>query len=359
MITEQEVVQEKELTFRDYILKGKAYFREALRYWYIPVLLGLLGIAYQYYRYSKIVAKYPATITFIIDEDESGSSGLSGMLSQFGLSGVRPGRYNFDKILELSRSRRVIQEMMFNKISIDGKEDFIANHIIRLYEYFPETEEEKNELAGFYFSHDSLEAFSRTENKALLAIYHFIIGPPDNSNALVSADYNEDSNIMSLSASTIDETLSLEMAIRTFQSLSDYYINKSIEKALHTFEIVSAKRDSILGVLRATEYQLANFRDRNRGLFLRSDQVPEQRLTRDLSANAAMYAEVLKNTEMADFSLRTKTPFIQVIDAPIPPISPTQVSLLRMLFIGAFLGGLIGLVIVSGRKFYRDVMTSY
>ena len=91
---------------------------------------------------------------------------------------------------------------------------------------------------------------------------------------------------------------------------------------------------------------------------MRTDQVTEQRLSRDLSANAAMYAEVLKNTEMADFSLRTKTPFIQVIDAPIAPIPPTQVSLLRKLFIGAFLGGLIGLVFVSGRKFYRDVMSS-
>ena len=60
---------------------------------------------------------------------------------------------------------------------------------------------------------------------------------------------------------------------------------------------------------------------------------------------------------MADFSLRNKTPFIQIIDAPIPPIEPTQLSLFRKIALGLIIGGLIGVAIVAARKVYRDLMS--
>lgn len=351
-------VSENEVSFRQYVLKGREYFREVLRYWYIPAVLGLLFAAYQIYKYSIYVPVYPATITFSVDEDEGGGqSALTGMLSQFGLGAVRPARYNFDKILELGRSRRVVQESMFSKITVDGKEDFIANHVIRIYE-FNSPDSEGTDDGPFYFTHDSLPAFTRRENEVLKSLYHFIIGPPNKPElALLSADYNEDTNIMSLTATTKDETLSIQLARKMFESLSNYYINKAIEKSLKTFKIVTAKRDSVLGELRSAEYQLANFKDRNRGMLLRTDYVSELRLQRDVTALAAMYGEVLKNVEVADFSLRNKTPFIQIIDAPIPPIQPTQLSLLRKIALGLIIGGLIGIVIVAGRKAYRDLMT--
>jgi hypothetical protein len=161
---------------------------------------------------------------------------------------------------------------------------------------------------------------------------------------------------MSISASTRDETLSIELAKRMFESLSNYYISKAIEKSLKTFTIVSTKRDSVLGVLRAAEYNLAHFKDSHRGMLMRVDQVSEIRLQREVAALSAMYAEVLKNTEIADFSLRNKTPFIQVIDSPIAPIRPTSMSLLRSLVIGMIIGGFIGAALVIVRSVFREVM---
>ncbi len=354
---ENLVVYDKDVSFRIYILKARDYFSEILRYWYIPATCALLVAAYQVYKYSSFVPLYTAQITFSIDEDEGGGqAGLTGMLSQMGLGTLRPTRYNFDKILELSRSRRVVQEAMFAKITVDGKEDFLANHVIRIYEI--DTQDEDGSKEGpFVFTHDSFPAFRLQENEMLKSVYHFIIGPPKNPElALLKADYNEDSNILSLTASTKNESLSIELARRMFQSLSNYYVNKAIEKAQKTYRIVSTKRDSVLGVLRSAEYQLANFKDRNRGLIMKTDQVTELRLQREVAAMASMYAEVLKNTEVADFSLRTKTPFIQVIDTPIPPLDPSQSSLIRKIILGLIIGGIIGVAIVAGRKAFRDLM---
>src|SRR5688500_539856 len=171
---EYQQVREEETSLRDYILKAREYFREVLCYWYIPSALALLVAAYQVYKYYQHVPLYSATITFLVDEDEGGgSSALTGMLSQFGLGSVRPARYNFDKILELSRSRRVVQESLFSKITIDGKEDFLANHLIRIYEFHNNIGDGEG---TFYFTHDSLALFSRRENEVLKSIYHFIIG---------------------------------------------------------------------------------------------------------------------------------------------------------------------------------------
>lgn len=355
---EKQIVYEDEASLKDLVIKFREYASESIRLWYIPAIFALIIGGYQLYKYFTYDPVYPAKITFSVDEDEGGgTTGLSSVLGQFGLGGVRPTRYNLDKILELSKSRRVVQQTLFNKITIDGKEDFIANHLLRLYNLNTVDPKESKNESPFYFTKDSLLAFDRKENEVLLMLYNVIIGPPDQpKEALLSAAYNEDTNIMSLTASTTNETLSLELAKRMFESLSNYYVTKAIEKQVKTFRIVREKRDSVLSVLKSVEYQLANFKDTHKNLLMKTDQVSELRLQRELTALAAMYAEVLKNTEVADFALRNKTPFIQVIDSPLLPIPPTQLSLPRQLLIGLILGAAIGIAFVTGRKFFKENM---
>lgn len=355
---EKESTYNDEISLRDLILKIRSFIREVIRYWYIPAACILLALAYQGYQYFKFEPMYPASVTFSVDEDEGGSSsGLTGILGQFGLGSVRPSRYNLDKILALSKSRRVIEHTLFGKIIIDGKDDFLANHLIREYNLNKASKTDDGPESGFLFTHDSLPVFDRQENEMLLSLYNFIIGPPDNPRkALITADYNEDTNIMSIDVSTTDEELSLALANRMFESLSEYYVNKAIEKQAKTLSVITAKKDSVLNVLKGAEYQLANFKDSHRGLLMRTDQISELRLQREISALSAMYAEVLKNTEVADFSLKNKLPFIQVIDVPLSPIQPTQLSLFRKLLIGILIGGIAGSMLVVGRKVFRDIM---
>jgi uncharacterized protein involved in exopolysaccharide biosynthesis len=347
-----------EISLRDLILKTRIYIREIFRLWMIPAVCILLAVGFQLYRYFTFIPLYPAQITFSVDEEEGGSSaGLTGILGQFGLGSVRPSRYNLDKILALSKSRRVIENTLFTSLDIDGRKDFLANHLIREYELEHAIGPDQKE--AFFFTHDSMAAFNHTENEMVVFLYNFLIGPPDNpKEALVTADYNEDTNIMSIYVSTTNEALSMALAQKMFESLSEYYVNKSIEKQLKTFNVISAKKDSVLAVLKATEFQLAGFKDSHRGLLMRTDQLTELRLQREITALSAMYAEVLKNTEVADFSLKNKMPFIQVIDSPMSPIYPTQVSLIRKLAIGIIIGGLIGSAIVIGRFIYNDIMST-
>lgn len=353
-MAERPAYEPDEISLGDLLRKGQEFWQEIWRYKHIPVLLALVGAAWMTYTWIVYKPLYPATITFSVDEDESGGgTGLSSILGQFGLGSVRPTRYNLDKIMALSKSRRVIQETFFKRVDVDGAEDFLANHLLRAYGY--------DEVDGqaFSFTHDSLPMFGRTENERLMALYELIIGPPEKpKDALVTTDYNEDTNIMSISAVTTSEVLSYELAHGLFASLSNYYVNKAIEKQQKTYLIVRDKRDSVMTALRSAEYQLASFKDKGRGLVMRTDQLAEFRLQREITALSAMYAEVAKNVEVADFSLRNKTPFIQLIDAPVYPIRAIPASLPRKLVIGLLIGAFIGALFVGARKVIRDALTA-
>ena len=85
---------------------------------------------------------------------------------------------------------------------------------------------------------------------------------------------------------------------------------------------------------------------------MRTDQITELRLQREVAALSAMYAEVLKNVEVADFTVKNKTPFIQVIDTPLAPIQPVRLSFLRLMLIGVLIGGFIGSALIIARRIY-------
>src|SRR6187551_3472523 len=175
---EKQPTYNDEISFRDLVLKIKSFIREIFKHWTIPAVCIVLAVGFQMYKYLTFVPEYPAKITFSVDEDEGGSnSGLTGILGQFGLGSVRPSRYNLDKILALSKSRRVIEHTLFNKATIDGKEDYLANHLVREYQLNNSKENKKKGKADFYFTHDSLPLFGRDENEMLLSLYNFIIGP--------------------------------------------------------------------------------------------------------------------------------------------------------------------------------------
>jgi uncharacterized protein involved in exopolysaccharide biosynthesis len=354
----KQQIESDEISLRELILKLKYFAEEVLRFWHITALCIVLAVAYQVYTYVSYEPVYTARITFSVDEEEGGNtSGITGILGQFGLGSVRPSRYNLDKILALSKSRRVIEQTLFVSAEINGKKDYLANHLIEAYE--PENEENgKTEKVIQRFTKDSLSMFSRAENEKLMALYGLIIGPPEEpKKALLAANYNEDTNIMSLEVTTNNEALSIALTENLFNQLSEYYIDKAVEKQLLTLKIIEAKKDSVLAVLKDTEYKLAQFGDSHQGLTRKTDQISELRLRREITALSAMYAEVLKNTEVADFSLKNKTPFIQVIDAPLQPIQPTQLSLLRKLVMGILIGGIIGTVFVTGRRIVQDVLS--
>jgi uncharacterized protein involved in exopolysaccharide biosynthesis len=77
--------------------------------------------------------------------------------------------------------------------------------------------------------------------------------------------------------------------------------------------------------------------------------VPYQKKQIDVQANAAIYAEIVKNLEISKISLRQETPLIQLIDEPILPLEFDKAGKIMSALIGLVSGVFLGLfwIIIS------------
>jgi uncharacterized protein involved in exopolysaccharide biosynthesis len=348
-----------EITLRDLILKVKEYFIEIIRKWWIIALVMIPIVGYFLYQHYQTPTTYPTELTFMVNEDEGNSvSSIGSILGQIGVgSAGKRSRYNLDKILQLSKTRKILGKAAFDSCVIDGKNDFIANHIISMYQLNEKWASKNPKFEGFRFRHSKLDDFEQKESIAFKKIIGLIAGNPSGGReGIVSNSYNEVTGIMTLSAKTLNPYLSVHLIQSLYYHLGKFYIENSTEKQQVTFDLVSAKKDSILNALQSAEYALASFRESNRNMIDSRSKLNETRLNREVIVGTQAYVEAVKNVEFSDFALKNMTPFIQPIDEPMLPIAPVSSSLLITLIKSIIIGGLVGALFVILRKIFKDAM---
>ena len=71
-----------------------------------------------------------------------------------------------------------------------------------------------------------------------------------------------------------------------------------------------------------------------------------------------MYSSIVKNMDQADFALRSKTPYVQVIDVPFRPLSPSRVSLSLTIIKAIFVGTFLAILLIVFRKLIVDALAT-
>jgi len=360
--------KDSDISLKEFILKVQDYIAELLRSWKFITFMGFL-MAFLYFAL-KFNTKplYSAELTFMLNEDESGSlGGLASLMGQFGLPGAS-SESNLDKILQLSKARTIAQKTLFEKMVLDGKEDYLANHLIesfdnigkwksgRLAKLLGGADDDLN-IDDFRFTHDSIEAFTLKENKALKQI-HFLFAGNEKRVGYFTSEYNDLTSIMKFRAMTSDPELSINLVNTQFEKLSKYYTEKTIEKQQYDYKIIKTKYDSIRTELNRVQNELAYFQDSRRDLFRKQDQLIENKLKIEEQKLFTIYAEAEKQKQIAELTLNNQTPYIQDIDKPIGPLRPVNAGRFFYFLLGGFLGGLLACAIVVVRKIYRDIMNS-
>jgi len=349
--------QDDEITLKELIEKLLEFWRELWsKKWWI-ILITIPFLVYFGYKAKTSVITYTAALTYTLSDGSGGGGGLSGILGSFGLG--KGGKVNLDRIVELSRSRNIIQKMLFTKVVLDtlgDTPDYIANHLLTLYELDKEWTNENKDWTGFRFKSDSIKGFSSDELSALKKLHGKVVGGKDVKNPIFSNGFNEDTGILSMSSNTVNEDLSITICNEVFKQLKKYYELSSTKGGQNTFKFVEAKKDSILSLLKAKKFQLAKFEDSHRGLTDPTMLVQKSMIETEIQKLTLMYGEVTKNYEIADFSLETSTPDITIIDEPLPPLEPNAMSLLIELIKGGLLGGLLAAGFFIARKIVKDAM---
>ena len=345
---------EPDISLKTLIVRTKEYLSYLLGNWYWIVLAAAVVGGVLAYRAYREPVNYRANLTFSINEKPGGGGGggVGSIISQFGFSGAG-SEYNFEKILLMAESQLMINNLLLDSATVDGRGDLIANHIIIIYEL-----EEAWELAPspegiVRLSTDSLPALSREERKLLKGLYNFTVF---SSSPLVTTTLNETAQVIYLTAETRHEELSMVLSQGVYRRLSNFYMEESTGNSRATLAKLNHKVDSLLAELNSAEYRSASLSDSRLNLKQRTNYIEQARLNRKVQIMQVAYTEALRNKETAAFALETSRPFFKTIDEPFYPLDRVKDNYIKQALIGGLIGAVAAAVTLALIYGYRLIM---
>jgi len=347
-----------EVTLRMILSKIEQWIFFLKKKWILLSIIGLIGvgIGYAIAFYKKPL--YVATLSFALEDDKGGGgfSGAMGIASQFGieLGGSAGGAFNGTNLLELMKSRSVIEKTLLNPVVINNKTTSLAEYYINfnkirdgwkaggvtLNVVFP------------YGSSDNRDSFNLQQDSVLGKIYSAI-----KSDNLVVSNREKKINILDIVVTSEDELFSKLFAEELASEVSDFYVKTKSKKSKINVDILEHQADSIRKELNSAISGVASANDHayNLNPALNIKKVSSVSRQIDVQANTVILTELVKNLELAKVTLRKETPLIQIIDKPILPLEKIVVGKKKTALVWGFVSVLIAAIALLTVDFLRKL----
>lgn len=323
--------------------------------WLTLLLFGLLGGALGL-MYS-IVKKplYTATCSFVLD-DGSKTSSLSqyaGLASLAGIDlggGASGGVFQGDNILELYRSRTMIEKTLLCKFDYNGHQEMLIDRYIDFNKLRDKWKGES--FQNINFNGDPAH-FNRKQDSLITEFVNQI-----NKDLLSVTKPDKKLTIINVSLSSKDEPFSMAFTNNLVENVNNFYVQTKTKKTLQNVHILQHQMDSVRSILNSSIQGVASAMDAapNANPAMLTLRVPSQRKQVDVQASSAVYAEVVKNYELAQMALREETPLIQVIDRPVFPLLIDRVTKFKGILIGLIIGVFVTAIFLTGKKIVSELV---
>jgi hypothetical protein len=343
-----------ELSIFDMLNVAKVYLRQLLIFSWLIIAAALLLGYYLYQRKAKQPTTYTATLTFMLSEDRGFQQGMIGSLFGSTLGNSDAGNFSLAKLDELIFTRSIIQKVLFYKVPLakdaaPAKDDYLINHYIDLFGYRQQWKDSGSPMANFYFTSDSVPTFNRDESALLLSIYSQLVNTHLNK-------YSTPGGVFTLNFTSASEVYSFEFINAMFYVFNEYYVEKTTEKQKKLLQVATERVGQLYSKMGAAEQAYINYLNQNGASAAGQNHVKiqQQYLARELQVETEAYFGAVRAREAAVAALAQNMPLIQVIDAPIYPLSVSQPNAFIYFVIGAFAGALIAAVLVILREIVSD-----
>ena len=308
---------------------------------YITLITSALGLLYGKLQPST----FKATSTFIVeDKSGKGGGGLSGLASQFGidvggLTGGGAGLFDGDNILEIIKSRAIIEKVLLTKMeepsSIKGQT--IADYYIQVEDLQGKFERKNINVKSLNFAELLGGAKHTVQQDSVL----YVLFDRINKDLNVEKK-NKKSTIITLEVVSGDQVFSKIFAEELLKQTSDLYIDIKTGNLSRSINKIQQKADSLQNSLRGI-YQKSFQAENATKLYnvnssLRINTSQTEIAARDKTVSSTLYGEVVKNLETLKLSLINQTPVIQVLDTPKYPLLDQRTPVSYSLIIGVAIG---------------------
>ena len=355
---EQKQIDNDEISLKELIQKIQEWIAYLKTQWKIIVGIAALGgiLGFVYASFQK--PTYLANTTFVLEEDKGGGGGLGGALglaSSFGLDlgGGGGGLFTSSNIIELMKSRLVVEKTLLNPVQINGKEISLADYYIH-YNELKEGWAKKSKLANINFPVNADRTKFSLEQDSILQT----ISAGLTKENLVIAQKDKKVSIISLTVKTENELFSKLFCEQLLKETSDFYIETKSKKSRLNVDILQKQADSIRAELNSAITGVASASDNvyNLNPAFNVKSAPSKRRQVDVQANTAILTQLVAQLELSKVSLRKETPLVQLIDRPILPLEKEKLGRLKSLVLGGFLAGFLTVMYLVFGQLYRKVV---
>jgi hypothetical protein len=269
-----------------------------------------------------------------------------GLASSFGfdLGGGGGGLFTSSNIIELMKSRLVVEKTLLNPVNVAGKEISLADYYMQL--------NELESKVSFPINADRTK-FSLEQDSILYRISAGLT----NSN-LTIAQKDKKVSIISLTVKTESELFSKLFCEQLLKETSDFYVETKSKKSRLNVDILQHQADSIRAELNNAISGVASASDNvyNLNPAFNVKTAPSKRRQVDVQTNTAILTQLVAQLELSKVSLRKETPLVQLIDRPILPLEKEKVGRLKSLVLGGVLSGFLTvLYLVIGQLYSKMI----
>ena len=348
MIEHQQQIDNDEISLKELIQKIQDWVAYLKTQWKLIIGIAAIGaiIGFAYASFQK--TSYLATTTFVLEEDKGGGGlgGAMGLASSFGfdLGGGGGGLFTSSNIIELMKSRLVVEKTLLNPVQVAGKEISLADYYIQINELKTKVSFPINaDRTKFSLEHDS--------------VLHQISSSLTNNN-LTIAQKDKKVSIISLTVKTENELFSKLFCEQLLKETSDFYIETKSKKSRLNVAILQRQADSIRAELNGAITGVATASDNvyNLNPAFNVKRTPSTRRQVDVQANTAILTQLVAQLELSKVSLRKETPLVQLIDRPILPLEKEKLGRLKSLFLGGFLAGFLTVLYLVFGQLYKKMV---
>lgn len=350
--------EDKEVSLKDVIFKLKEWWDFLFTKWKIIVAAGvigaLIGIGYAYLKDPL----YKAELSFALDDSRGSSLGAAaGLASQLGfdMGGGNDGIFSGDNLVELMKSRSMVEKTLLTTVNIKGKNETLAE----LYISYNKLRLKWDNIPALknihYLPNADRTKFSLQQDSILGVFYNGI------TKANLTVDkVDKKLSIITVTVNSENELFSKYFAEVLAKTVSDFYVETRTKKSVQNVQILEHQTDSVRRQLNAAINGTAASIDAvpNANPNQTILRTPSQRHQFDVQTNQAILVQLVQNLEISKVALRKETPLIQIIDSPILPLEKTKVSRLKGLILGGMIAGLVTALFLLLKKLLHDILNS-
>jgi len=336
-----------DISVQDLIDKIKFVLVYVKSKWFLILSVSLLGalLGLVYSLYTK--PAYTAVCTFVLEDAKSGG-GLGQYAGLASLAGVNLGDagggiFRGDNILELYKSRTMIERAFLSEIDINGKRE----KLIERYIDFNHLRKKWNDNKGNVEFNGDPDKFDRKQDSIITDFVDLF-----NKKVLNVFKPDKKLNIIDVNVTSNDELFAKAFTNKLVETVNDFYILTKTKKEYQNVQILQHQADSVKLMLNSSIHGVASAidADPNANPLMSTLRETSQKRQVDVQANEAIYSEIVKNLELAKISLRQEMPLIQVIDKPVLPLAVKKAGKLSSIVIWGLLSGVLAIVILLFRK---------